>query len=396
MKSSPLALAALGALGILAGWAGCSLKPELGVGVKVKLAPRQPSEPETAVSRELAPSRPTATTIITMPASSSGMDCFAVNVSGPGIVSEYSSSSADPVPWDCLGFGVVSTMVSASRAITEGIELKIPSGQARAFQVLGIVTGSGSSACDGQSLPQLLSSGRPAVYELGRSVATSLFRDGAEVTVNDAFTPGTEEMVSACLDTAPKLTALYTGKATSTGFFTDSLGTSLPPVGLSSPFTSPISNGSFFGTLPVAVTPGGISYARADFVLDATSAKLGQFQRLQVTIDALGGQVPEVGGICQTPTTGNFTGGGYTVRAWIGGASPHWSNQDGTTLSPLSTLSFFYLDENSDVAPEKLPYSEGGGSYIHLSLRSNTSGNLGSTCSALYVKQLILQLSRAQ
>jgi hypothetical protein len=373
------------------------LKPQL-PGIRIQFdVPK--SDPSAMLFRLTAPG---------IPASAATMDCMAANVNGPGIVGQFQSSSGDPIPWDCLNLGTVSSMISASD-VTAGGSIVVPGvleGAARTFQMLGIATG-GSPACAGGDLAALLRSNTlVGLYDLGDVTVTNLFGSGGSVTIPDVYdlpanqTVAAEEqfeLLGSCLSqpigsTGPELGLIYDGQSPTTGAGTIAdgpLSGTLPPAnglggGLSdctfgnvcSVFTS----GGFPDTADATAVGAGNS-ARLDLLFDVTGIPLSQYNYISVVFSVLEGTTSSNGTTCGTTMT---AGTGFSIAIYdnqLGQwATTQLGGPGGTTATTVQlqvqgTVSDFPITE------------QGGGyvarKYIHVTLRAQDQANGTNTCSAL-------------
>lgn len=140
---------------------GCSFEPTKEVSIKLLFSRNtEPARPGPVT-------RPAAATP-SFPASSTGMDCYLVNVRGQDIGSRYFPGQLPLVTTpSCLGLAAVSNTVSLATATTEGVTLRIRPGTARVIEVYGLA---GAASCGGKDLVQVLTSDAPSLHLLGAVV----------------------------------------------------------------------------------------------------------------------------------------------------------------------------------------------------------------------------------
>ncbi len=152
--------------------ASCSFKPEKedSVGLRIQL-PRDGSFTSSQVSAQ------TSNTF--NGPSFASIDCYAINVFGPGISGPTGNGSEPP---QCSYAGIVSKVIPNTQ--TE-LFLKVPAGPSRTIQVIGLKMNAGVTCGNGEGIEAYLGagSGNATLVELGRT-KLDLFRDSRVVIAN--------------------------------------------------------------------------------------------------------------------------------------------------------------------------------------------------------------------
>ena len=366
----------------------CTLRPNLDTVVQVRLSDAGRSSSRVP-SLDLRTGR---SGVVATPADAFRMDCYAVNVNGPGIVSQYQSATGDPVPWDCLQLGAMSPMVAVTSATTAGITFKVPSGPVRSFQMLGVVAPAGPASCDGISLPDLLrNTPNSAVFSLGSSIGTDVYQDGANIVIHNAYDPATE-LIESCLkdeygQSAPRPRDVYYGADSDSGFFSQ-LNGFLPPFGgASSAFQA--------SSIDFAVRN---DYARADFVFPTSGYALSQYNLMKVTVSGYAATSTITSGRCNYPGALS-SGNGFRVHVYIGNRNT-WSlaEASGGSTPPFDDEVSLLVREDGESLIQYIPLDEISGSagylpYVHVSVRSQDQAS-GARCSVLHIADIQLAFFR--
>ena len=131
--------------------------------VSITIAPLSAGKKPASLLTVRAPNAPSRTYAV--PAAVGDFSCFGVNVAGAGIASKRIASACS-VP-AALDLGVTSELVTATGGT---IELLVPAGPARTFQVYGLTTGSGGCPDAAAVIENRAGAGLTSPpYELGRT-----------------------------------------------------------------------------------------------------------------------------------------------------------------------------------------------------------------------------------
>ncbi len=329
--------------------------------------------------------------LIYTPQSISGMDCIAINVTGPGIPPKDGGNhgSGGIVGAHCKYAGELSHTASISGPST--LEVTVPTGPDRMVQVVGLRSTVGC----GQDIASQIGQGNgafdnayPFAGELGaRSV--NIFQDMA-ISVNNTYTP--LKSFSNCGGSELPLVAGYKtiGSGQFSTTFTSNAMTSTYLNGATalSPAELEIVSGEQSGTV-YHETASASMYPHINFVFDATSFNLSQYSYLQITYTMTsGGNYPSACSGSGVATAGN----GFMIKVWDQAAGG-WSSAVGSYANFNATSSSFTTTGETTVSFVKANHDTvsgwglyPGSQYIHVGISTNSP--VSSNCAVLSVGQI--------
>jgi hypothetical protein len=354
----------------------CTLKPSSG---QVHLTIELPRTSRAAL--ELAPDWLKPRLASLTPADLSSMDCFFLNVNGPGIEPDTAPSSQE---LSFLELGVSSGIADR----TDGaVSMRVPAGVARTIQVLGLAASpSLLGQCAGIAPADFLIANRPSLFEVGRTT-TALYQDQT-VNVANAYDPRFAFDLMSQYEGTLALNQGYFGQSPLGGINT--LGGGLPPAGmteleqtgLAAAFAK-LQNPALTAGLVYALTPPGAGnqFARLDFAFSLGSIDLSKYRTFKIDGRVGGGASAFAGGVCGAPAANNRV----DVAVYDSLVAGWTTTTSAMTTSPaaLPTLELPLLTELID--------QSGGQNFIHVAMLS-TDAATGATCSNILVDELRLTL----
>jgi hypothetical protein len=364
----------LTALAVIA--AGCSFKVPSGA-VNLRLE----------IPRERAPAgqmlwRPELEKLI--PTTIGGMDCFFLNVNGPGIEADETASGRE---LSFLDLGVTSGLAAAGDGV---VSMRVPAGLARTIQVLGIAGSPPLTNCAGRDVKDVLITERPSLFEIGRTTS-SLYQD-ATVTVSNAYQAAYAYDLMSAYEGTLLLNQGYEGSAPLGTI--NALSGGLPPSGMSDVKDDAALATDFAELQNPALSDAGLAYrlpppgagnlfARLDFAFAIGTASLSRYSSFQVD-GIVGGGTSAFAGICSAAIGAN---GGVEVAVY-NARLQSWSAPTASLTTAPSALAPLLLPLSSDYLE-----TSGGQTFIHVTVFSTDAASaVGTTCSNLLVDQLKITL----
>ncbi len=294
------------------------------------------------------------------PGDYSTVDCFVLDVNGPGIDSMYEEDSA----FGPLDLGLNSQWFQRTDLVAAGttsLDIRVPIGRARTVRILGVsgITG----ACAAQTFAGFPEKGvlatppYPVVNELARATL-DIFAGKALATA---------ELADRAEDMIPNNTVTLAGRANLL------IGNSL------SDFSEGAPGAGSFITFTVPRSTDGLSgKARLDLVLNVTNINVRPFRGLQIQAKAAGGSVAT----CGSTGPAILTPSALTIGLW-NEDDFQWSVRPNFILSSNQTAT--YTANFSGAAFEKVRtnITDGGGSFSALYLSLRVQDTPGTGCSAI-------------
>jgi hypothetical protein len=294
------------------------------------------------------------------------VDCFVLDVNGPGIDPMYGEDS----PFTPLDLGLNSAWLQRTDLVANGtttLSVRVPIGRSRTVRILGVTGVTG--ACSGQTFAGYPSSGvlaappYPLVNELaratldifsGKAVATAELADRSEDLV-----PGNTYVAAGRvgLVVGNSLSDFSEGAPGAAGFFV---------------WGTPASSGALAGK------------TRFDIVLNINNQNVRAYRGLQVQIKAEGGSVAA----CGSPSPAILTASNLTLGLWNEGDF-RWEVKPNFILASDQSLvyttnftGFNFENVRTSVTHGALTFTA-----LYLSLRvQDTPG--GSGCSAINITSM--------
>jgi len=287
----------LSAMILAYGTTSCSLSPSKQVQVKIDL---QDAEPNTGFSR--LPGNIILNGIVDHPISSSAFDCYAVNVMGPDIPSTDSKPHQGSASTSCAYPGIITPLLAPSAST---VEMVVPTGTGRVFQVLGLQTKIGCPI--GNPLIAYMDANAPAnhvdtphpfrLYELGRTTTDLL--DDTVLNIQNSYNPAAPVLPLQCgksleaTATAPTKLTLHNAwdNVDALGNYTDSPGASFPPSGgavISGPNQTLLTTPG--NTTEIRKSANATTLSRFDFAFNLTGLDLSQYREIQARVVGSGGR----------------------------------------------------------------------------------------------------------
>jgi hypothetical protein len=249
------------------------------------------------------------------PSGYDAMDCYAISVTGENVPRTYGSKLGQ-VSTDCIPLGIVTPLMPLSKLLA-GVEMDVPLGAARRFEVLGIA-GTGVAGCGATELKGLFTDTvQPTIYSLGNS-KRDLFLDTV-VTIKNAYATTTAiDLAQKCIisgdtGTGPngstgqlRLAGGYDGYVTmnEAPCFADKISTTLPNMpstdtvcgGLASRYLAPALLTSSNGVEFPAITGSARNY-RLDLIYEVSAITTAQ-STLTVNLDVRASAGTSTTGLC--------------------------------------------------------------------------------------------------
>jgi hypothetical protein len=296
------------------------------------------------------------------PGDYSTIDCFVLDVNGPGIEPMYSEDSA----FASLDLGLNSVWFQRTDLVASGtttLSVRVPIGRSRTIRILGVtgVTGACSSLTfEGFPSGGVLSAPPyPIVNELARATM-DVFSGKAVATAELA--DRSEDMIPGNTLDAPARAALLVGNSLS-DFSEGAPGA-----------------GAFLGWALPGSTDGLAGKARLDIVLDVTGQNLRPYRGLQIQVKAEGGNVASCGSVA--PAILNPSN--MALGLWNEGAFD-WEKKSDFVLAADQGITYTANFTGLNFENVRTVVTDGGGAFqaLYLSLRLQDAP--GSGCSAINI-----------
>jgi hypothetical protein len=296
------------------------------------------------------------------PGDYSTVDCFVLDVNGPGIDPMYSDDSA----FSTLDLGLNSVWFQRTDLIAAGtttLSVRVPIGRSRTIRILGVTGVTG--ACPAQTFEGYPSSGAlaappyPIVNELARATM-DIFSGKAVATAELA--DRSEDMIPGNTLDAPARAALIVGNSLSD-------------------FSEGAPGAASFLTWGLPGSTDGIAgKARLDIVLDVTGQNLRPYRGLQVQVKAEGGNVASCGLVAPAILTpSNMVLGLWNESAF------DWEKKSDYVLASDQGVSYTANFTGLNFENVRTTVTDGSGAFqaLYLSLRLQDAP--GSGCSAINI-----------
>lgn len=296
--------------------------------------------------------------------SSYAVDCFLLDVNGPGIDPMY----ADSNPFTTVDLGQNSSWVSRASLVATGsttLSIRVPIGRSRTVRILGVTGTPAITNCATQTFAGYPASGMlaappyPQVFELARATIDVFSPSAVDTTV--VTNPATDTMPPAVTHTAGAADSLY-------------LGNSLPDFS-----EGPPPNTGAFGAFQNVQSTGVLNgRARMDFVLDVSSLNLKSYRGLQVKLEAAGGAV----NCGATGTPAISTASDLVLGLW-NETGYAWSQKNSYVSATDQTLTYTHNFTGINLFGAQTPVDDGGGQFNSLYVSLRVQDAPGTGCSAI-------------
>jgi hypothetical protein len=303
------------------------------------------------------------------PGDYASVDCFLVDVNGPGIEPLYPEDS----PFTLLDLGLNSTWIRRAELVASGsttLSIRVPIGRSRTVRILGVTGITG--ACADYTFKGYPDSGvlsappYPVVNELAR----------ANLDVFSGRAIATAELADRSEDMIPNNTFNAPGRAALI------VGNSLSDFSEGAPGAA-----AFFTWGTPGSTDGIAGKARLDIVLNISNENVRSYRGLQVRIQAAGGNVATCGSI--SPAILNPSN--LVLGLWNEGRF-EWEQKTNFILSSDQGLTYTTNFSGLNFENVRTSVTDSGGTFVGLYLSLRVQDTPASGCSAINITSMSAEL----
>lgn len=293
------------------------------------------------------------------------VDCFLLDVNGPGIEPMYPEDS----PFTFLDLGLNSTWIQRTDLIASGattLSIRVPIGRSRTVRIIGVTGVTG--ACADLTFKGYPDSGVLSVPPY--PVVNELARANLDVFTGKAV--ATAELADRSEDIIPDNTFDAPGRAALI------VGNTLSDFSEGAPGA-----GAFITWGTPGSTDGIAGKARLDIVLDITNENVRAYRGLQVRIQAAGGNVATCGSV--SPVILNPSN--LVLGLWNEGAFA-WIKKENYILSSDQGITYTTNFSGLNFENVRTSVTDGGGTFTGLYLSLRVQDTPASGCSAINITSM--------